>query len=80
MSVLKGTQGRVPVPAFHQHDIQESGITRDGPFVAIEGSPIRIYAVELPETTILVVIEAGEEGFDQFVDEGQSLLDGITFC
>ena len=50
-----------------------------GPYALAEGSQLRIYVVELPATTILVLIEAGEDGFDQFVAEGQSLLDGITF-
>ena len=49
-----------------------------GPFLAIEGSPQRIYVVELPETTILINVEAPEAEFDGFVADSQIVLDGIT--
>ena len=50
-----------------------------GPFLSIEGSPQRIYVVELPETTILINVEAPEAEFDGFVTDSQIILDGITF-
>ena len=50
-----------------------------GPFLAIEGSPQRIYVVELPETTILINVEAPEAEFDGFVADSQIVLDGISF-
>ena len=50
-----------------------------GGWVLLQGMPMRLHVVELPETTILVTIEAGEADFDQFAGEVQSIIDGISF-
>ncbi len=49
-----------------------------GPAVVIEGSTLRIYVVQLPETTMLVTIQSGADDFDAFAADVQSLIDGIT--
>lgn len=45
----------------------------------VEGSPMRIYVVELADTTMVITVEGPTDTFDDFVAETLPLLDGITF-